>query len=158
MRTLIIIPFILFSLFSFPSWSDEWNVKLVERDGLHYEKFSDIPFTGKVKVSLIGGGHYQGSYKNGKEVGEWLTFYGNGQLHWKVYKKNGKREGPAVSYYKDGQLQNKENYKNDKRHGPSISFHENGNVSDEGNWKNGKKVGEWVYYNIDGSFNSIINH
>jgi hypothetical protein len=31
---------------------------LVERDGIHYKKFSDAPFTGKIT------GHTQGSFKS----------------------------------------------------------------------------------------------
>jgi len=33
---------------------------LVKREGLHYKKFTDVPFTGKVT------GERQGSFKNGK--------------------------------------------------------------------------------------------
>ena len=60
---------------------------LVERDGLHYNKFSDVPFTGKVK------GKTQGSMKNGKKDGSWIGYFDNGQLHYKGDYKNGKREG-----------------------------------------------------------------
>ena len=44
------------------SWSEDidWN-DLVERDGLFYKKFTDVPFTGKVT------GVEQGSLKNGKK-------------------------------------------------------------------------------------------
>ena len=60
---------------------------LVERDGLQYNKFSDVPFTGKVK------GKTQGSMKNGKKDGSWIGYFDNGQLHYKGDYKNGKREG-----------------------------------------------------------------
>ena len=42
---------------------------LVERNGLWYKKFSDIPFTGKVS------GNFQGTIKRGKRHGTWLFFY-----------------------------------------------------------------------------------
>jgi hypothetical protein len=38
---------------------------LVVRDAIHYKKFSDVPFTGKVT------GKIQGSFKNGKGDGLW---------------------------------------------------------------------------------------
>ena len=44
-KTLLTILFI--SLLSSPSWSVTIG-DLVERNGLYYEKFTDIPFTGKV--------------------------------------------------------------------------------------------------------------
>ena len=61
--------------------------ELVLRDGLHYNKLSDVPFTGKVK------GKTQGSMKNGKKDGSWIGYFDNGQLHYKGDYKNGKREG-----------------------------------------------------------------
>ena len=39
---------------------------LVERDGLFYAKFSDVPFTGKTMEKE------QGSFKNGKKDGPWV--------------------------------------------------------------------------------------
>ena len=48
---------------------------LVERDGLYYKKFSDVPFTGEVIK-----GEARGRIRHGKSDGDWLLFYGNGQL------------------------------------------------------------------------------
>ena len=42
-------------------WSTPLD-ELVNRDGLYYPKFSDVPFTGKVTT-----GERQGYLKNGKE-------------------------------------------------------------------------------------------
>ena len=89
--------------------------ELVERDGLYYEKFTDVPFTGKVT------GSEEGSFKNGE------------------------RDGPWVSYYDDddnGQLRNKGNYKNGMREGPWVSYRDDGTVNEDGTgtYKNGVKV------------------
>ena len=94
---------------------------LVERDGIHYKKFSDVPFTGEVK------GKYQGRFKNGEMDGPWVSYYDNGQLHTKGTAKNGKQEGPWVFY------------------------HENGQLMQKGDFKNGKKEGRWVIYYGDGT-------
>ena len=59
---------------------------LVERDGLYYEKFTDAPFNGKVT------GDKQGSFKDGKRDGAWVTYHENGQLWSKGNYKNGKKE------------------------------------------------------------------
>ena len=63
-KTLLTILFI--SLLSSPSWSVTMD-DLVEREGLYYEKFTDVPFTGKVT------GDTQGSFKSGKKDGAWVS-------------------------------------------------------------------------------------
>ena len=58
---------------------------LVRREGLHYKKFSDVPFTGKTT------GEIQGTFRNGKKDGLWLRYYDNGQVSYKATYKNGVR-------------------------------------------------------------------
>ncbi len=87
MKTFIITFFtILFCLTSSVGWSVTLD-DLEERDGIYYKKFTEVPFTGKVK------GKTQGSMKNGKKDGSWIGYFDNGQLHYKGDYKNGKREG-----------------------------------------------------------------
>jgi hypothetical protein len=69
---------------------------LVERDGLYYEKFTDVPFSGKIE------GLQRGSFKDGKKDGPWVRYHDNGQLWEKGTYKDGKEEGPWVSFNKDG--------------------------------------------------------
>ena len=83
-KTLLTILFI--SLLSSPSWSVTIG-NLVERDGLYYEKFTDMSFTGEVT------GREQGSFKNGKRDGAWVEYDYSGQLFSKGHYKKGKREG-----------------------------------------------------------------
>ena len=47
---------------------------LVERDGLYYEKFTDVPFSGEVT------GRQQGSFKNGKEEGPLVHYTSDGTV------------------------------------------------------------------------------
>ena len=122
MKKLTSIILILFlSILSSPSWSETFD-DLVERDGLYYKKFTDVPFTGEIKSVKE-----QGSFKDGKEEGEWVSYYDNGQLWYKGEYKDGKEEGVWVSYWDNGQLWRK------------------------GKYKNGKKKGEWVFYKEDGT-------
>ena len=67
MRTLTSITLILFlSLLSFPNWSETLTMDdLVERNGLFYEKFTDVPFTGKAN-GKIPDSTFVTSYENGK--------------------------------------------------------------------------------------------
>jgi antitoxin component YwqK of YwqJK toxin-antitoxin module len=60
---------------------------LVEREGLYYKKFSDVPFSGKIT------GIIQSSFKNGKKEGAWVAYYKDGTVD-KEYTgtfKNGKK-------------------------------------------------------------------
>ena len=129
MKTLFIIPLVLMSLVSSPSWALSED-DLVIRAGLYYEKFTATPVTGEVdegvsKGSIKNGkmeGYWvisglmliqKGNYKNGKKEGSWETYWANGQLMLKGTYKNDKREGSWESYHKDGQLEGTGTYKND---------------------------------------------
>ena len=96
---------------------------LVEREGLLYKKFSDVPFTGKTT------GKIQGSFRKGR------------------------KHGPYVSYHDNGGIMSKGDYKNDKKVGLWVEYHENGQLRGKGNFRNGVKEGLWVIYNEDGSVN-----
>ena len=47
---------------------------LVERGGLHYKKFTDVPFSGEVT------GKQQGKFKDGVKEGPWAYYWESGQL------------------------------------------------------------------------------
>jgi len=119
---------LLSSLFSSLSWGEAMD-DLVERDGIYYKKFSDVPFTGPVEIRNF-----------------------RGVLH-KGYVKNGKSDGPWVAYWLNGQLSSQGNYKKGEKDGPWISYWENGHLWDKGEYKNGKRDGRWVFYHPDGSLN-----
>jgi antitoxin component YwqK of YwqJK toxin-antitoxin module len=63
---------------------------LVQRDGVYYKKFSDVPFSGKVTDNQ------KGLITNGKKEVAWIRYYVGGQLHYKGNYKNGKMEGAWV--------------------------------------------------------------
>jgi antitoxin component YwqK of YwqJK toxin-antitoxin module len=56
-------------------------------------------------------GHTQGSFKNGKRHGSWVSYYKNGQLEYKGTYKDAKRDGPWVWYHDNGQLVSKGTFK-----------------------------------------------
>ena len=135
-NTLLTILFI--SLLSSPSWSETLG-DLVERDGLYYQKFTDVPFTGK-----ITGGSPQGSIKNGVKEGLWVQYWENGQFSVKVNYKNGKLKGALVGYWDNGQLRERGNYKDGKQESAWVGYMENGELWYKGNFRNGKQEGAWV--------------
>ena len=104
----ILLLTLLFPALAFGETMDD----LVKRDGLYYKKFAEVPFTGKTT------GKIQGSFKNGKKHGPWVSYHDNGRLEYKV------------------------TFKDDKEDGPWVGFHQNGNVNEKltGTFKNGVKV------------------
>ena len=120
---------------------------LVVTDGLYYKKFTNIPFTGKVTE-----GREQGRLKNGKKVGVWVEYYGNGRVSKEVTYENGKKvTWVQYKYHSNGQLRTKETYKDGKFDGPWVGYHENGQLLMKGTYKDGNKEGPWVNFNEDGT-------
>jgi antitoxin component YwqK of YwqJK toxin-antitoxin module len=117
---------------------------LVITDGLHYKKFTDVPFTGGIT------GKVQGSFKKGNWDGPWVSYHDNGQLLGKGNYKDGKLDGPWVWYHDNGQLSGKGTWKDGKLDGPWVWYHDNGQLRSKGTYKDGKRDGPWVYYNRDG--------
>ena len=112
---------------------------LVERGGLYYEKFTDVPFTGEVTGDIPGDGW---AFKDGKKEGLWVRYHDNGQLLRKETYEDGKEEGPWVWYYDNGQLKDEGTFKDGKEDGPWDAYHEDGTVNEQrtGTYKNGVKV------------------
>ena len=132
----ILAPILLLTLL-FPSLAyGETMGDLVKRDGIHYKKFSTVPFTGKTT------GKTQGTFRNGKRVGPWVFYHDNGQLEFKGTYKDGKENGPWVFYHDNGELWFKGTYKDGKKDGPWVSYNEDGTVWERytGTFKDGVKV------------------
>jgi len=102
--------------------------QLVEREGLTYEKFSDIPYTGN-QISYYENGQLEskGQYVDGKFEGLLFFYDENGDLNQKHTFKNGKWNGLHENYI-DGQLLERLNYKNDEYDGPQMYYNNDGNV------------------------------
>ena len=134
-KTLITFFTVLFCLTSSVGWSLEYK-NLVQRDGLFYKKFTEVPFNGKVD------GEYNGLIKNGKKEGSWVKYHDNGELSSKGEYKNGKREGSWISWWFNGQLDSKGDYKNGKREGSWIWYDKEGTLikGHSGTYKNGERI------------------
>ena len=140
MKPLFIIPLVLMSLVSFPSWGLTMD-DLVQRDGLYYEKFTDVPFTGKINEGTM-----QGNVSNGRQEGSWTFYDQNGQLWTRGNFRSGKMEGPSVEYFEDGKISSEGDYSNDRRSGAWVGYHPNGQLNFKGSFKNGKMEGLWIRY------------
>ena len=152
LTTLITILFL--SLVSSPGWGEEMK-DLVEREGIYYKKFTDVPFTGEV------GGHHEGFFKSGKKDGRWVAYHESksenpsrfkvrGPLGLQTNYKNGKKEGAWVRYYENGQLQDKGTFKNNQRDGSWVEYWPNGQLLFRGYYKSGIPEGTWVAFEKNG--------
>ena len=156
----------------FPALALGGEVKLkdlVITNGLYFNKFTNIPFTGKVT------GKEQGSFKDGKRVGVWIVcdskgrvskevtyengkkvtwvqykYHSNGQLRTKETYKDGKFDGPWVRYYDNGQLELKGTFKDVKFDGPWVGYYANGQLGFKGTYKDGNVDGPWIKYYENG--------
>ena len=104
----LILTVLVITLLSSTSWSTSYD-ELVQRDGLYYKKFTDVPFTGNVT------GKTHGYLNNGIKEGAWVFHWSNGTLKEKGNYENGRREGVWLSYSYTGGLFSKGNYLNDMR-------------------------------------------
>ena len=149
------ILFLIISIFllSSPSWSETLTFDdLVVRKSLYYKKFTNIPFTGDVfgkeiykeiygmKLGII----QSGRFKNGRRDGEWLEYYGDGEL--KVVKNytDGKLDGLYQKYHLNGQLEMIGNYiiwyRINVRDGLWEYFNEDGSLKKTETWKDGERI------------------
>tara|TARA_B110000503_G_scaffold63744_1_gene100561 strand:- start:191 stop:607 length:417 start_codon:yes stop_codon:yes gene_type:complete len=128
---------LLLTLLSSPSWSTSLD-DLVERDGVYYPQFSDVPFTGGVT------GKSQGSLENGKKVGDWVRYHYNGQLSYKGNYNKGSKRGLWVTYFSNGQLLSKGNYYYGWHDGAWVFFNDDGTPDHKytGTYKHSVKISD----------------
>ena len=84
---------------------------LVERNGLWFQKSSEILYTGSTR------GLRQRSYRQGKLHGRGIILYESGQLKVEMTNENGKLNGPYNMYFENGQPMRCGTMKNDQREG-----------------------------------------
>ena len=122
---------------------------LVQRDGLFFKRYEDIPFTGTID------GHESGTIINGLRHGFWRVFYSDGQLKSKGNYQNGIKDGKWIGYRPNGFIHYEGEYLKGKQHGLWTHYWENKVVGFQGTFINGEKHGKWVGYERDGT---ISNH
>ena len=140
------------SLVSSLSWGVPYK-GLVERDGLYFEKFSDIPYTGDYSGPLK---LETGSFVNGKKHGLWVRYYQNGQLRYKGEYLDGKRSGNWVFRYETGDLMFEGGFMEGIKEGIWKYFTEEGRLFREGKYNDGKKEGVWITYTKTGELYPLM--
>ncbi len=118
---------------------------LVEREGIYYKKFSDVPCSEKKTNQREQALKDFVFYCPYAEKGE------NEQLQGAGHMTTGEREGPWIKYHENGQLESKGYIKNGMLEGPWVGYHKNGQLSIRGTYKDGRRVGIWIQYYEDGT-------
>ncbi len=105
--------------FALPSWGEVVSsYDLVVRDGLHFKKFSNVPFSGIIEDYHSNGQlRYTGKVTNGKENGIANSYRENGKRYSIINLKNGEQHGVSKWFNKCGYLELLETYKNGLYHG-----------------------------------------
>ena len=136
---------ILFCLTSSVVWSETVKMgDLVKRNDLYYKKFTDVPFSGKVK------GRGNGEVRNGKMIGPWTHYLLNGQLFSKGHYKDGEKDGSWEWYDKNGKVVGNSTYKDGNKDGFWEWYHSSGQLDEKGHFKDGNQDGLWEYYYKNG--------
>ena len=122
---------------------------LEERDGLYFERKSQIPFTGKT-INSHKAKKFTGTFKKGRRNGLWLYYHSNGQPEASGKYKDGKYHGYWTWHFPNGKLKSNGPFKDGKYDGYWVSYYKNGQLRWEGVYALGKKVGPWTSYYPDG--------
>ena len=123
---------------------------------------SDVYPSGKPKI-------YMPYNVNGELHGDYIEFYENGNISYKITYENGVRQGKSITYLENGKIigetnyidgkkegkslealkgmiQMKTNYKNNKIHGDMFLYYPSGKLLQKRSFINGKAEGELVEY------------
>jgi len=116
-----------------PDGDEVWCEKLVNGKPL-----KEGPFV--VFDSGAGGKMIEGYYLDGKQDGDWTTYYQNGQRSAVDHFRNGVQDGLHQSWYANGQMAARGYYKNGKREGTWKRWDPDGIRNWEEVYKDGKKI------------------
>ena len=136
--------------FSSPSWG-ETKADLVEREGVYFKKFSNVPFSGKVS------GQWQGQFLDGKKEGEWITYHDNGQLESKGSFIDGNKDGDWVFFFDNGTIATQLNYKLGKKNGDFVGLYPNGCPQIKGSYLDDEINGIVFWFDNDTTLNIDIS-
>ena len=154
MKKLSIIPFILMSLVAPPSWGETWD-NLVQREGIYYKKFTDVPFTGSVEGVWPGlspgGSLVTGQLEKGLPQGVWRGYDDDGQLLARFTVVDGMLEGVSSEYFDSGTLKSSGSYSSDQKVGYWTYYFFNGVVKTRGFYDSGIQSGEWEFFDQAGN-------
>ncbi|NCB45077.1 MAG: toxin-antitoxin system YwqK family antitoxin [Clostridia bacterium] len=127
--------------------------ELEDRDGVAYLPKADKPFTGCAYAYFTDGKtvYLKSNFVDGKQHGEYVEYFQNGQINYKYNFKTGLEDGEWIWYNEKGNTLKKANYKEGKLHGEWITWFDNGQIHVKGQYENGEEVGEWFQWDEAGN-------
>ena len=154
MKTSFLILFFFISLLSSLAWGETWD-DLVQREGIYYKKFTDVPFTGSVEgvwpgLSL-GGSSVTGHLEKGLPQGVWRFYDDDGQLLSRVTVVDGMLEGISSEYFDSGTLKSSGSYSSDQKVGYWTYYFFNGVVKTRGFYDSDAQSGAWEFFDQTGN-------
>ena len=154
MKTSFLILFFFISLLSSLAWGETWD-DLVQREGIYYKKFTDVPFTGSVEgvwpgLSL-GGSSVTGHLEKGLPQGVWRFYDDDGQLLSRFTVVDGMLEGISSEYFDSGTLKSSGSYSSDQKVGYWTYYFFNGVVKSRGFYDSDAQSGAWEFFDQTGN-------
>jgi antitoxin component YwqK of YwqJK toxin-antitoxin module len=127
--------------------------ELEDKGGLAYLPEADKPFTGTAYSYFPDGTTIftKSDFAEGKQNGEYVEYFQNGQINYKYSFKNGIEDGEWVWYNEEGNLLKKAIYKDGELNGEWITYHSNGQINVKGQFENGEEIGEWFQWDAEGN-------
>ena len=112
--------------------------KLTDVDGIYYDRDTGERYSGQVFGFDMG--KDEGTLKNGRKDGLWITYNQNGKKKYERTHKDGKKDGLSTWWHKNGQKSSETTYKNGKEDGLETHWYENGQKRWELIYKDGEKI------------------
>ena len=129
------------------------------REGVHYLKGSDTPYTGKsFDLTLRGRKISERSLKEGKLNGLSISYHRDGKKRSETIFKNGKFDGLLQRWHENGTKWSEGIYKDGKRDGLISVWNQNGNKASEATYKDDKKEGLSVSWYPNGQKASEVTY
>ena len=141
MKRFVLIALLL-TAWVMPAAANDWSwAGLVERNGVFFKKFSDVPFEGRLKPPNSG------VFRRGLPEGKFVLY---GDSPHKVAEHsflNGRKHGESILYFNVAgrRAWTKWTYKNGTLHGPYVSYDFDGQLNAKGRHKNGRREGPWEF-------------
>lgn len=125
----------------------ESNTSIIQKGGITYS--NNQLFTGKlVQISEQKDTLSIRFFLSGKKVGQWETFFSNGNLkEQRFFDENGKKTGEYSAYWENGQKKWSYIFQNDEYNGVCRDWNKDGKLIREMTYKNGHEDGpQKVWY------------
>jgi len=124
--------------------------KLVTKNGIIYKEGSNVPYSGKEKVT-VSDRIMEYNIVNGKKEGIFKIYYMDGNPQIVGQMINNKNDGLWKYFYDSQQLESEGNFKNDIPEGAWTWYFMDGKLKEHGSYSSGLREGKWISYNETGS-------